>query len=311
VSVFTLVLVFFASLILTAGSVAFSIKIAHRWKIYDHPDMPRKTQENPVPKLGGLAVAIAFLVVTLAYFGLAGRGSDLELALGVLIPAALMATLGFVDDRRHLNPYLRLVVQAGLAALVGATGTRVDVTGFVLVDFVLFVFWVMLIVNGINLLDNSDGLAASTTLVGALGAGVIAVLSGQDLVSAFAIALAGAALGFLWHNWHPARVYLGDAGAYFLGFMLAVLVVRLRPDKLDEWQGLVVALLLVALPLLDTVFVITRRLRAGVHPFTAGRDHLSHQLQERGSSIRLSVVQLQSISIVSVLLAVLLVVAAW
>lgn len=310
-SVFTLVLVFFANLVLTAGSVAASIQVAHRWKIYDHPDMPRKTQENPVPKLGGVAVALAFLLVTLAFFGITGRGSDLELALGVLIPAVLMAFLGFLDDRRHLNPYFRLAVQAGVAALVWATGTRVDVTGFVLVDFLLFVFWVMLIVNGINLLDNSDGLAASTTLVAALGAGVIAALGGQQLVSALAIALAGAALGFLWHNWHPARVYLGDAGAYFLGFMLAVLIVRLRPDKLDEWQGLVVAILLVALPMIDTVFVVTKRLRAGLHPFTAGRDHLSHRLQERGSSIRLSVVQLQSISVVSVLLAVLLVVAAW
>ena len=310
-SAFTLVLIFLASLTVTVVSVAVSIQVAHRWKVYDHPDMARKTQEHPVPKLGGVAVALAFLVVTLAYFGITGRGSDLGLALGVLIPAAFMALLGFFDDRRHLNPYVRLAVQAGLAALVWATGTREDVTGFVLVDFLLFVLWVMLIVNGINLLDNSDGLAASTTLVSALGAGVIAVLAGQELVSALGILLAGASLGFLWHNWHPARVYLGDAGAYFLGFMLAILIVRLRPDKLDEWQGLVVALLLATLPLLDTAFVVTRRLRAGLHPFTAGRDHLSHRLQERGSSIQLSVIQLQSISVVSVLLAVLLVVTAW
>jgi len=311
VNLLTLVLVFVASLVLTVGSVALSIQVAHRWKVYDHPDMLRKTQEHPVPKLGGVAVALAFLVITLAFFGISGRGSDLELALGVLIPAVFMAFLGFLDDRRHLNPYVRLVAQAGLAVLVWATGTRVDVTGFVLVDFLLFVFWVMLIVNGINLLDNSDGLAASTTLVAALGAGVIAVLAGQELVSALGISLAGASLGFLWHNWHPARVYLGDAGAYFLGFMLAVLIVRLRPDKLDEWQGLLVALLLVTLPLLDTAFVVTKRMRAGSHPFTAGRDHLSHRLQERGSSIRLSVVQLQGISVVSALLAVLIVVAAW
>ena len=310
-SALTLVLVFLASFALTVGAVALSIKIAHRWGIYDHPDMARKIQTRPVPKLGGVAVAVAFLLVTLAYFGLAGRGDDLVLALGVLIPGVLMAFLGFLDDRRHLNPYFRLSVQGGLAIVVWTTGTRVDVTGSGLVDLLLFVFWVMLIVNGINLLDNSDGLAASTTLVTALGAGVIAVLAGQQLVSVLAIALGGAALGFLWHNWHPASVYLGDAGAYFLGFMLAVLVVRLRPDTLDEWQGIVVALLLVALPLLDTAFVISTRLLAGTHPFTAGRDHLSHRLQERGSSIRLSVVLLQSISVVSVLLAVFLVLAAW
>jgi UDP-GlcNAc:undecaprenyl-phosphate GlcNAc-1-phosphate transferase len=222
-----------------------------------------------------------------------------------------MALLGFLDDRRHMNPYFRLAVQAGLAGLAWVTGTRVDVTGSLLLDFLLFVLWVMLIVNGINLLDNSDGLAASTTLVAALGAGVIAVVAGQELVSALAIALAGAALGFLRHNWYPARVYLGDAGAYFLGFMLAVLIVRLRPEDLGEWQGIVVALLLVALPLLDTAFVVSIRLLAGKHPFTAGRDHLSHQLQKRGSSIPLSVVQLQSISVISALLAVLLVTAAW
>lgn len=310
-SALSLVGVFLASLALTVTSVAISINAAHRWEIYDHPDMPRKTQEQPVPKLGGVAVALAFLIVTLVFLGLSGRSGDLGLALGVLVPAVLMAFLGFLDDRRHLNPYVRLAVQAALAGLVWLTGTRVDVTGFLLLDFLLFVLWVMLIVNGINLLDNSDGLAASTTLVAALGAGIIAVLAGQQLVSVLAIALAGAALGFLWHNWHPARVYLGDAGAYFLGFMLAILIVRLRPDKLDEWQGIVVALLLVALPLLDTTFVVSKRLLAGTHPFTAGRDHLSHRLQERGTSIRLSVIQLQSISIVSVLLAVGLVAAAW
>ena len=310
-SALALVFVFLACLALTAGSVAVSIKIAHRWEIYDHPDMPRKLQDRPVPKLGGVAVAIAFLAVTLTFFGLTGRTGDLGLALGVLVPAVLMAFLGFLDDRRHLDPYVRLAFQAGMAGLVWVTGTRVDVTGNSLIDFLLFILWAMLVVNGINLLDNSDGLAASTTLVAALGAAIIAVLAGQELVSILAIALAGAALGFLWHNWHPARVYLGDAGAYFLGFLLAVLVVRLRPDKLDEWQGIVVALLLVALPLLDTFFVISRRLLAGTHPFTAGRDHLSHLLQERGTSIRLSVIQLQSISVVSALLAVVLVVASW
>ena len=159
-----------------------------------------------------------------------------------------------------------------------------------------------------NLLDNADGLAASTALVASLGTGIVAVIYGQYFVGALAFALAGTAAGFLWHNWHPATVYLGDAGAYFLGFLLAIVTLRLRPVGIALPWSAFIPVLLVFVPILDTTFVVTRRLLAGRHPFTPGRDHLSHLLMDRGLSVRTSVAILQLVLIVSVSGAVAL---AW
>jgi UDP-GlcNAc:undecaprenyl-phosphate GlcNAc-1-phosphate transferase len=120
------------------------------------------------------------------------------------------------------------------------------------------------------------------------------------------IAMVGVSIGYLWHNWFPAKVYMGDAGAYFLGTLVAIMAVRLKPAGVPPVIGVLIVLLLVLLPLVDTTYVVIKRLRRGVHPFTAGRDHLSHVLQGRGLSVPLSVVTLQGISIVGVAAAVVL-----
>jgi UDP-GlcNAc:undecaprenyl-phosphate GlcNAc-1-phosphate transferase len=272
--------------------------------------MVRKTQVKPVPRLGGVAMSLAFSVVATTVLVLFGKPGDALLALGVLLPALGAAILGFVDDVRHLNPYLRLGVQGALATSLWFAGTRVEISSEPLLNFLITVLWVMVIVNGINLLDNSDGLAGSTVLLAASGAGFIAVLSGQELISVMAFALAGTALGFLWKNWFPARVYMGDAGSYFLGFLLAALIVRLRPETLSPQLALLVALLLGALPLADTVYVVTKRILNGTHPFVAGRDHLSHDLQGSGFSVPGSVAVLQASSLLMVALAAAIVILA-
>ena len=294
------------SAILSFITVGISIALAKRYSWYDHPDGERKLQVRPIPKLGGLAVAVAFTVTVCGILLALGRGDDALLAMGVLGPALAAALLGSVDDYRHLNPWLRLVLQAGLAMVAWILGTRIDLFHNTLIDGTVFVVWVVLIVNGINLLDNSDGLAGSSVLIAAVGATVIAVTYGQILVSSLGIALIGVSVGFLLFNWHPARVYLGDGGAYFLGFLLALLTVRVRPELVDEWQGVVVAALLVALPLVDTTFVTITRLRRGDHPFTAGRDHLSHLVQARGVSVPKSVLVLDLAYLVCVALGVLI-----
>jgi UDP-GlcNAc:undecaprenyl-phosphate GlcNAc-1-phosphate transferase len=156
------------------------------------------------------------------------------------------------------------------------------------------------------LLDNSDGLAGSAVMIGSIGAVIIAVAYGQSMVSLLGTALVGVTIGFLWHNWFPAKVYLGDAGAYFLGSLLALLIVRLRPMDAPGLIGVLIAVLLVLLPVTDTSFVVINRLRQGIHPFTAGRDHLSHQLQGRGASVPVSVFALQAISLTGAAAAVVL-----
>lgn len=286
--------------VLSALVVLISIRAARRFGFYDRPDEARKVQAAPMPKLGGIAVALAFVTSVVLALALTGRTSQLGLALAVLLPALGLALVGFLDDRRGLNPYIRLALQSGLALLAWLLGTRLIVTDIPWLDAVGFVIWTVLIVNGINLLDNSDGLAASTVLVSSLGAAIIAAMYGQNLVWVLALALSGVALGFLVHNWFPARVYMGDAGAYFLGFLLAVLTVRLRPAGAAPIEGIAIAVLLVLLPIVDTSYVVIQRLRRGVHPFTAGRDHLSHVLQGFGLSVPQSVIVLQCLLLLGV-----------
>jgi len=299
---------FFGSGVLSAGLVRASIWLAHWSGLTDGPDGGRKTQDRPIPKLGGIAVAMAFTLVFLAAVGASGDITAFQLLASVLLPALIVAGLGFIDDVRSLNPWLRLGAQSALALLVWLTGTQVAFFGLSWIDAVVTVVWIVGLTNAMNLLDNSDGLAASTALVAALGTGIVAVLYGQYFVGALSFALAGTAAGFLWHNWAPATVYLGDAGAYFLGFLLAIVTLRLRPVGLDlPWSALI-PVLLVFLPIIDTTFVVIRRVLSGLHPFTPGRDHLSHVLMDRRLTVRQSVAALQIVLILSVSGAVAL---AW
>ena len=279
-------------------AVSLSIKLAHRFEFLDHPDGERKIQEQAIPKLGGLAVAAAFsLVAAFAVLLLESTG-EVELALSALVPALLAGLIGYVDDRNHLNPYFRLGLQALTGVLVWWLGSQVAVFSADWMNALVVVIFVMMLINGLNLLDNSDGLAGSTVLISGLGASIIAVLSGQELVSVLGFALVGVSLGFLRYNWFPARVYLGDSGAYFLATLLAVIIIRVRPESVQPGIGVAMALLLVLLPLTDTTYVVFKRLRAGIHPFTAGRDHLSHAIQDSGKRIPTSVLTLQVLSLV-------------
>lgn len=302
-----IVLVTLGTALLSAACVAVSIRIANRVGHLDHPDSGRKIQSVAIPKLGGVAIAVAFGVCAVVSVSLLGYREYASLAAAVALPAIGAAVVGYVDDLRHLPPGLRLGLQAAFAFLAWTLGTRIMITDLWWVDALLTILWFMIVVNGVNLLDNSDGLAGSTVLISALGASIIAVLFGQEFISLLGFALVGICIGYLWHNWHPATVYMGDSGAYFLGFLLATLVVRLRPDTMPPALGAVVALLLVALPILDMTYVVVKRLRSGIHPFTAGRDHMAHVLQDRGASVAGSVLRLEGILLLTTILAIVIV----
>lgn len=295
---------FVGSALLSWMLVQASIKLAHWGGLLDGPDGHRKLQQAPIPKVGGIAVAMAFTLVFLIIVGFSGDVTAFQLLASVLLPALGVAVLGFVDDIRPLNPWLRLAVQSLLALVVWQLGTRIEVSGITVVDLTLTVVWIVGLTNGMNLLDNADGLAAGTSVVSSLGAAAIAGIYGQYFIAGLALALAGVAAGFLWHNWAPATVYLGDAGSYFLGFLMAVVTLRLRPVGIELPWSAIVPLLLVALPIADTCFVIARRLKEGRHPFMPGRDHLSHALVGKGLSGRASVGTLQSVALVGSLTAV-------
>jgi UDP-GlcNAc:undecaprenyl-phosphate GlcNAc-1-phosphate transferase len=238
-----------------------AMRVAVRAGIVDHPG-PLKVQQAPVPYLGGLAV-LAGMAVVLAFVHAA-----------LLIPLVLAALLGLIDDARGVPPMARLAGEIVIGAVAAAV---VPVRFGAPFGPVAVVVVVVVLVNAINMLDGLDALAAGVALVGA--AGFAGLLRGDDRSAALAVA--GALAGFLWFNRPPARIYLGDAGAYLVGTALALLLVAAwRPHGRTE-VGFA-ALALVALPAIEAVVAILRRLRAGQTPIAGDRGHVYDQLVDRG-----------------------------
>jgi UDP-GlcNAc:undecaprenyl-phosphate GlcNAc-1-phosphate transferase len=282
-------LIFIGALALSSLLVWLSIAFAHRFDFLDKPDGDRKFQEHAIPKLGGLVI---------------------KEALEMLLPAIAAAAIGYADDKRGLSPSVRLALQACVGAAIALSlKDTVNIFDSSILNAIVIVIWVMVLINGVNLLDNSDGLAGATVLICALASSAVAAISGQILISALGLALAGTAAGFLLHNWTPARVYMGDSGAYFFGTMLAVLTLQLKVTYDHPLWTLAIPLLLVSLPLVDTGFVVASRIRRGLHPFTAGRDHLSHLIQRSGISVSSSVFILEALPCVTGAAAIALTIA--
>ncbi len=278
--------------------VPVAIRVATRRQVVDRPG-GYKVQDSPVPYLGGVAIVLAFALVVLAAAVVRPPVSGFEELSVILGLAVALAVVGLVDDLRGLGPWLRLSLQVAAAAGLLATdiGVRL-VDGGGPVDMLITVLWVAGITNAFNLLDNMDGLSAGVAMIAALSFWLIAAVNGQFLVGALSAALAGCALGFLRHNFHPARIYMGDAGSLFLGFMLAVLGLKLRFDAPREVTAFV-PIVVLALPILDTLLVTVQRLRHRRNPLTGGRDHLSHRLVFVGLSVPAAV---RSLYLVAVLL---------
>ena len=276
-------------------------KVAIKTNIMDRPIHAHKTHENPTPYLGGVAIIIGIMVV--AYGGLIYKGRDaneLWTASTLLIPAAILGFIGFLDDRKNLPPLPRFIAQsiAGIftASILIATDTIGNPSGNVVIDALITVIWVVGISNSINFFDNLDGGAAGAVAATSFGLFLIADDNGQIFLSSLAITTFGAMLGFLIWNKSPARIYMGDAGALFLGMLIAVLALRLDPQVDGRTTSFAIPLLLLAIPILDTSVAVLSRLRRGISPFQGGRDHLSHRLMRRGFTKRQSAYALWSLA---------------
>lgn len=285
------IIVFVIALSITAFSTPWIRKMAIGAGFVDTPDA-RKVHTTPVPLLGGVGIfAGAVLAVLLIYEGRIPRSIA-----GALIAGTMVAIVGVLDDRRALSPAMRLLVQAAAVAVLITFGVRVRLPIPEVLNYALTFFWVLGITNAINLLDNMDGLSAGVSAVAAAFMTLLGAFNGQYLVSALAAAILGACIGFLRYNFKPARIFMGDAGAYFLGFWLAVLGIQLRFPQNVNFVTWMAPVLVLGLPIFDTALVTISRLRRGVHPFTGGQDHLSHRLVQRGFSQREAVLLLYLIA---------------
>jgi UDP-GlcNAc:undecaprenyl-phosphate GlcNAc-1-phosphate transferase len=193
-----------------------------------------------------------------------------------------------VDDIKSLPRTVRLAAQLGAAVAAWEVGFRVQATDLESVNLLLTVFWIVGITNAFNLLDNMDGLSAGLASVSALSFAVMGLLGDQPVVAIGMLGLAGASLGFLAHNKHPAKVFMGDAGSLFIGFLLALMGIRLQFENLVSVTFLVPVVVL-GLPIFDTTLVVLSRLRHGRPIFLGGRDHVSHRLVRTGLPVRYAV----------------------
>jgi UDP-GlcNAc:undecaprenyl-phosphate/decaprenyl-phosphate GlcNAc-1-phosphate transferase len=279
--------VFVASLFLALLLTPLMLRLAVRWRVLDRPG-DHKGHALPVPYLGGLAIVSAFSAAVLIAALVRPPSAGLHQLEAILGTALILSVVGLIDDLRGLGASPRIVVEVGAAVGVWIAGARVDLTGSKPVDLVLTVVWVTGITNAFNLLDNMDGLSAGVAAIAAGSFLAMAAVNGQFLVGGLAAALAGCALGFLRHNFHPARIYMGDAGSLYLGFLLAYLALKLRFD-LPQDLGVLVPIVALGLPILDTTLVTISRLRHRRSPFQGGRDHISHRLVRIGLSVRAAV----------------------
>jgi UDP-GlcNAc:undecaprenyl-phosphate GlcNAc-1-phosphate transferase len=205
----------------------------------------------------------------------------------------LIGLLGLADDAWALSPRVRLAGQVLAAATAVALGVRLEITGLGPVDAALALVWIVGITNAVNLLDNMDGLSAAIAGVAAAGCAAIGVAASLPVVALCGAAIAGATCGYLAYNIRPALIFMGDAGAVFLGFLLAVLVARASAATTTTGAStVVVAIGLLAIPLLDTATVTVSRVRRGIAVTQGGKDHLSHRLVARGLSPGLAVAAL-------------------
>jgi UDP-GlcNAc:undecaprenyl-phosphate/decaprenyl-phosphate GlcNAc-1-phosphate transferase len=281
------------------AATPYAIVIADRLQFHDEP-IDYKGHGQPVPYLGGAAVMAGFVLGVLLAAG------DWQKTAPLVGGVAVLWAVGTIDDRWTVRPVWRVLVELALGWMVWAAGVGWHLHTGALVDLGVTCAWIVAVVNAFNLFDNMDGAASTMALVVAAGAALIGSIEGEVWLAVGAASLGGACLGFLPRNlFQPARIFLGDGGSMPLGFAVAVLVMAAATTSVVAWQSLLVALLLVGIPALDTSLVIVSRRRRGVSILKGGRDHLTHRARgflpsARAVALTLGVLQ-AVVSVVAVL----------
>lgn len=285
----TYALIFIISALLSY-LLAFPVRsLALRFDIVDHPEK-RKMHQIPIPLMGGLGIFFSFALVSAIALG---RGAELESGqlksyLGLLAGSVIIVLLGIYDDARGLKAPVKFAGQALAALAVVGTGGRIDLftnpmgTSFEIgwLGIPLTLFWIVGITNAVNLIDGLDGLAVGIGGIAALGLFAV-VAQEKAFVATLTIILAGSALGFLRHNFYPARLFLGDTGSMFIGFALSVIGLY-GSLKSTTVTVLFLPIILLGVPIFDTLFAIMRRAKRRVSPFKADREHIHHRLVRIG-----------------------------
>ncbi len=280
-------LIFVGAVFLSLVCTPLAIATALRRGAVDKPG-GHKSHTSPVPYLGGLAVVSSFSISMLIPVLAIGESAVFREIIAVIGIALGLACLGLLDDLRGLSSTLRFACEIAAGISLWYLDIGVQLLGVSWVDAVITVFWVVGITNAFNLLDNMDGLSAGIAAVASISFFAVAAANGQYLVAALALALGGCACGFLRHNFYPARVYMGDSGALFFGFLISFVGLKLQFTNSRD-VSVLVPIVVCSVAVLDTSLVTIARLRHGLSPFQGGRDHISHRLVKVGLPVPIAV----------------------
>lgn len=285
-----------------AGLLSFTLTppvrvLAHKLKAIDVPLDDRRMHKKPIPRMGGLAIFLAFAVTVLIFANITKE------LIGILVGAVVLVVLGMLDDIYRLNAWLKLVVQI-LAAMIpvhaGVSIEFINLFGKYIVfegiwSWVVTVLWIVAVTNAVNLIDGLDGLACGVSTISSFSIMVFALLQVNFAVALIVAILAGSCLGFLPYNRNPAVIFMGDTGALFLGYTLSTVSV-MGLFKFDAFVSFWVPFLIFALPLADTIFATMRRIIHRQPIFSPDRGHFHHKLIDIGFTQKQAVAILYSIS---------------
>lgn len=270
---------FFLGLLIALYGVPIARQAALKYGIVDAPDGQLKHQKEPVPYFGGLAIYLAFLI------SLAFTFEFRQDVLGIILGGTIVVMLGLIDDFGVLTPWTKLIGQLLAVFVLIKSGIRIEIAAFPdWVDLLLTVFWMVGLINAFNLLDIMDGLSAGVGAVSATALLVAALLQGDQTIAFMLAALIGSLLGFLKYNWQPARIYMGDTGAMFIGLLLgAMAMIGKYPS--DHPLSLLTPVFILGIPIFDTLFVMWIRYQRGLPIFWGSPDHIAIRLRHWGMPV--------------------------
>lgn len=295
---------FFFSVVLAYLATPIAKKWADRVGAIDVPKDNRRIHKKPTPLLGGLAIYFACIIGIVIFIPLNQK------IIGILAGATVIVACGYFDDIKSLSPRVKLAIQIIAACIVIYSGVRIDrftnplvfLNGIKWIELGIFAYpitllWIVGLTNAFNLIDGLDGLAAGVSVISCMTLFAAAILLGpeQQYVPIITAILAGSTLGFLPYNFNPAKIFMGDTGAMFLGFMLSV-ISAIGVLKSATALAILVPVFAMGLPIIDTVFAMIRRIANGKSMVEADKGHLHHRLIEKGYSQKQAVLTLYSLS---------------
>ncbi|MGO1580592.1 MAG: MraY family glycosyltransferase [Peptoniphilaceae bacterium] len=303
----TILYAFLLALLIVLMLTPIVMKLAKKYGFMDIPKDNRRVHKKPIPLAGGLAMYISSIVAIVVFIGISKE------IIGLIIGSTIIVISGLIDDKKGLSPKKKILFQllASFCLILGGVKIEFFTNPFSIGEGVIFlkflvipitVFWIVGVTNIINLIDGLDGLAAGVSLICALSLMIIAYNFGYNQIAIMAAIIAGSCLGFLPYNFNPAKIFMGDTGALFLGFMLSYISVE-GIMKSAAALTIIVPVLILGVPVFDTTFAMIRRKLSGRSIVSADKGHLHHRLLDIGLSQRQTVLVLYGISLIFGILA--------